>query len=598
MAAMEDDRITARQLDLRLLRRLFLYGVPYLHLIGAAFVFILLSTAARVAQPWIIQVAIDDHIAASDWDGLQTMSLVFLGVLVVEFLAFFLQTFCTGLLGQKVMFDLRARIFAHLQTLSISFFDRNPVGRIITRVTSDVENLNQFFTQGMVHVFSDIFLIAGIVVAMFLMSPLLAAWALLIMPLLILATFVFRHKVRKGFDAIRFHLARINTYLQENITGMKTVQLFLREERNARSFGRINRKHTEAHERTIMYFAVFFPLVELLSAGALALVIYQGGKAIGAGTLTFGTVFAFIRYLEMFFRPVADLAEKYNILQSAMASSERIFKLLDTEPEIRDGAGARGLDEPVESVAFEDVTFGYDPSEPVLKNLSFSVGKGETVALVGHTGAGKSTVINLLSRFYDIQEGRILVNGTDIRELGQRALRSRLVTVLQDPFIFSRTVAENIRLGEDRIADDVVEHAARIVNAHDFIAELPDGYDTMLVERGENISTGQKQLVSFARAMAFDPDLLILDEATASIDTATESLIQAAITELTRRRTSIVIAHRLSTIQNADTIIVLHHGRKAEEGSHVELLERRGLYHRLYQLQYKEEMIRSGKTAE
>jgi len=596
MAAMEKDTVTARQLDIKLFWRLFQFGLPHLHLIVIAFGLIMVGTATTLALPWIIQRAIDGPIAAKDLGALHTMVLFYLGVMVVDFLALYLQAFCTGMLGQRVMYDLRNRIFEKMQDLSIPWFDRNPVGRIVTRITSDVENLNQLFTQGIVLIFKDIFLIVGILVVMVAYNTTLSLWTFTVLPFLVVATFIFRNRVRNGFDAIRVHLARINSSLQENITGMKTVQLFLREAKNARIFGRINRDHTTAHERTIFYFALFFPIVDILSAGALALVIFKGGAAIGAGTLTFGVVFAFVRYLEMFFRPVADLAEKYNIFQSAVASSERIFKLLDRKPDVGDRDGALTIDEPIEDVAFENVTFGYDPDEPVIEDLSFHVARGETVALVGHTGAGKSTVITLLSRFYDVQKGRILVNGVDVKELAQQSLRSRLVIVLQDPFIFSRSVEENIRLGEETIDSDRVRSAARLVKADRFITNLPDGYDTQLVERGENLSTGQKQLLSFARAMAFDPDLLILDEATANIDTATEALIQSAISELTRKRTSIVIAHRLSTIQNADKIIVLHHGRKVEEGDHAALLARRGLYHRLYELQYKEEMIRGKRN--
>jgi len=592
MAAMEKDTITTGELDIKLFWRLFRFGIPHIHLIVIALVLILLGTATTLALPWIFQRAIDGPIANKDLGGLHTMALLYLGVMVIDFMALYVQAFCTGMLGQRVMYDLRNRIFEHLQTLSIPWFDRNPVGRIVTRITSDVENLNQLFTQGLVLIFKDIFLIVGILGVMVAYNTTLSLWTFTVLPFLVAATFIFRNRVRKGFDTVRVHLARINSSLQENITGMKTVQLFLREAKNARIFGRINREHREAHERTIFYFALFFPVVDILSAGALALVIFKGGQAIGAGTLTFGVVFAFVRYVEMFFRPVADLAEKYNILQSAIASSERIFKLLDRQPEVRDRSAPLRVDEPIGSVAFENVTFGYDPDEPVIKELSFRVNQGETVALVGHTGAGKSTVINLLCRFYDVQEGRIAVNGADVKELAQRSLRSRFVIVLQDPFIFSRSVEENIRLGKRAITDEEVRGAARLANADRFISGLADGYATELFERGENLSTGQKQLLSFARAMAFDPDLLILDEATANIDTATEALIQSAISELTRKRTSIVIAHRLSTIQNADKIIVIHHGRKVEEGNHAALLARRGLYHRLYELQYKEEVIR------
>jgi ATP-binding cassette subfamily B protein len=524
------------------------------------------------------------------------MALLFFGTLLLQALAAFLQSLSTQMLGQKVMYDLRNRLFAHLQKLSISFFDKNPAGRIITRVTSDVENLNQLFTEGIVAIIGDIFLIVGIVCAMLFMNRTLALWSFTVLPVLVVATFIFRKMVRKGFEDIRFHLARINTFLQENITGMKTVQLFLREAKNLELFSAINRDHTRAHERTIMCFAVFFPVVEIISSCALALVIYKGGEAVGAGLFGFGVVYAFIRYLEMFFRPLSDLAEKYNIVQAAIVSSERIFGLLDREPEIRDRTDASRVDPPVERVAFDEVVFGYDADNPVLKGVSFSVDRGQTLALVGHTGAGKTTVINLLQRFYDIQSGSIRVNGTDIRELEQRALRGLMVSVQQDPFIFSGKIRENIRLGEERITPEQVKEAARLVNAAPFIEALPQNYATDLVEKGENLSTGQKQLLSFARAMVFDPEILILDEATANIDTPTEALIQAAIAELTRKRTSIIIAHRLSTIQNADKIIVLHKGEMAEEGNHQELLSKRGLYWRLYQRQYKEQRIR-GKSA-
>jgi len=490
------------------------------------------------------------------------MAFFFFSVYLVQALGAFLQSYCTQMLGQKVMYDLRGRIFSHLQRLSISYFDKNPVGRIITRVTSDVENLNQLFTEGIVSIFGDLFLITGIVIAMLWYDRELAMWSFTVLPVLVTATFIFRHKVRKGFDDIRFHLARINAFLQENISGMKTVQLFLREAVNFRRFSAINREHTRAHERTVICFALFFPIVELLSAGALALVIYKGGEAVGMERLSLGVVFAFIRYLEMFFRPLSDLAEKYNIIQSAIVSSERIFKLLDREPDIKDAEDAAALTPPVERIEFQSVTFGYDPADPVLENVSFRVDRGQTLAIVGHTGAGKTTIINLLQRFYDIQGGAIRINDLDLHEYGLHSLRRAMVAVQQDPFIFSGSIEENIRLGKNTISDEDVSAAAQLVNANDFIEDLPEQYESRLVEKGDNLSTGQKQLLSFARAMAYDPEILILDEATADTDTPTEALIQSAIAALTRRRTSIIIAHRLSTIQNADNIIVLHRGKK------------------------------------
>lgn len=594
---LEEDKLTSRELDIKIFWRIFKFALAYFHLILLGILLIITASAASVAAPYILKLAIDGHIMKGDIPGLRQMALLFLGVLLLESILSFLQSLCTQMLGQKVMFDLRNRLFSHIQTLSVSYFDKNPVGRIITRVTSDVETLNEFFTQGIVSIFGDLFLITGILGAMLVMDRTLALWTFTVLPFLMAATFVFRRLVRKGFDDIRFHLARINAYLQETITGMKTVQLFLREAKNFQIFSGINRDHTRAHERTILCFAAFFPLVDFLSAAALAIVILKGGAAVGAGTLTFGVVFAFIQYLEMFFRPVSDLAEKYNILQSAIVSSERIFRILDKKPEVFDRAGAGELKPPVRRVEFDKVIFGYDPETPVLKGLSLTVENGQAVALVGHTGAGKTTIANLLERFYDIQSGRILINGTDIRDVKQHSLRSLMVTVQQDPFIFSGTVAENIRLGARAITGEDMKSAARLVHADPFIRLLPQGYGTRLVEKGENISTGQKQLLSFARAMAFDPEILILDEATANIDTRTEALIQSAIAELTRRRTSIIIAHRLSTIQNADKIVVLHRGEKVEEGNHQELLARRGIYWRLYQLQYKEERIR-GRMAE
>lgn len=596
--SVEEDRLAKHQLDAKLFWRLFRFGLPYLHMIVIGVVLIILTSAAFVIGPYIIKTAIDDHIMEGDYSGLRTMVLLYFIVLMVQGAAAFLQSYCTQMLGQKVMFDLRNRIFSHLQKLSVSYFDKNPVGRIITRVTSDVENINQLFTEGIVAIFGDLFLLAGIMGVMLYISPTLALWTFTVLPVLVAATFIFRRLVRNGFDNIRYHLARINANLQENITGMSTVQLFMREAKNFEIFSSINRDHTRAHERTILCFAVFFPVVELLSAGALALIIYKGGEGVGMGTLTFGTIFAFIRYIDMFFRPLSDLAEKYNIVQAAIVSSERIFRLLDRQPDVQDKPGAKEIKPPVERIEFEDVHFAYDEDKPVLNGVSFSVESGQTAALVGHTGAGKTTIINLLQRFYDIRSGSIRINGEDIRNLKQHALRSLMVSVQQDPFIFSGTVAENIRLGEKDIDDERMAAASRLVNAHVFIDQLPESYASRLVEKGENLSTGQKQLLSFARAMAFDPEILILDEATANIDTPTEALIQAAIAELIRKRTSIIIAHRLSTIQNADKILVLHRGKVIEEGNHNELLSNRGLYWRLYQLQYKEEELRRKELVE
>jgi len=594
--AMEKDKIEKKQLDLKLIWRLFKFSFPYMRLVILGVILMLLASAAYLAVPYLIKTAIDDCIMEEDVKALRQIALILAGLFLVQGIASFLHSYFTQMLGQKVMYDLRNRIFSHIQTLSISYFDKNPVGRIITRITSDVENLNQLFTQGIVAILGDLVIIVGIVTAMFLINTTLALWSLIGLPLLITAAFIFRWRVRKGFDDIRYHLARINAFLQENITGFSTVQLFLREKVNLRLFANINQDHTKAHERTIFCFAVFFPVVEFISAGALAIVIFKGGQAIGAEVFTFGALFAFIRYIEMFFKPVSDLADKFNILQSAVVSSERIFKLLDRKSEVSDNLSAKKIAAPVEKIEFDNVVFGYNPDNPVLKGVSFSVEKGRTLALVGHTGAGKTTVINLLERFYDIQSGSIKINGQEIREVTQKSLRSLMVAVQQDPFIFSAPVQDNIRMGEDRISDNAITKAARLVKANSFIDALPAQYETKLVEKGENLSTGQKQLLSFARAMAYDPEILILDEATANIDTPTEALIQSAIAELTRERTSIIIAHRLSTIQNADKIVVLHKGEKAEEGTHQELLSRKGIYWRLYKLQFNRSPIKGTST--
>ena len=589
---MEHDRSARRQWDAALLLRLLGLGLPHIHLIALGMIMLGISSAAAVAAPYLIKVALDDGIASGDTRKLYGTALLFLGVLVADAAGKFLQSYATQMLGQRVMYDLRRRLFAHVQRLSMSFFDRNPVGRIVTRLTNDVENLNQLFTEGIVAIFGDLILISGIVTCMLLLNRTLAFWTFTVLPFLVAATFVFRIKVRRAFDDVRFHLARINANIQENINGMSTVQLFLREGENFRIFSAINDDHRRANERTVHYFALFIPLVELISAVALAIVIVRGGAGVIAGTLTVGTVFAFIRYMEMFFRPVSDLADKFNILQSAVVSSERLFRLLDREPEVRDRPGAAPPARPVELIEFSNVTFGYDPAEPVIRNVSFTVERGRTVALVGHTGSGKTTLVSLLQRFYDVQEGAIRINGRDIRDFEQRALRGLMASVQQDPFLFTGTVSENLRLGEKEIDGERIRAAAALANARAFIEELPGKFESRLHEQGSNLSTGQKQLLSIARAMAFDPEILILDEATSSVDTVTESLIQAAIAELTRRRTSIVIAHRLPTTRGADRIIVMHRGRKVEEGNHAELVRRRGIYWRLYRMQYREEQIR------
>jgi len=487
------------------------------------------------------------------------------------------------------MYDLRMQIFRHLQKMDVAFFDKNPVGRLMTRVTTDVDALNELFTSGVISVFDDIFTLSGIIISLFLLNYKLALGIVAILPFLILVTLLFKIKVRDSYRRVRTAIARINAFLQENITGAAVVQLFGREKKQYQKFTHINKDHLDANLQSIFYYAIFFPLLEVISASAIALIVWYGGRQVLAGALTLGTLVAFIQYSDRFFRPISDLSEKYTILQAAMASSERIFKLLDTEPSVVAPSGSKTLAVEKGSIEFRNVSFAYKPGEPVLHNVSFRVEPGEKVAVVGATGAGKSTIISLLSRFYDVQEGEIRVDGENIRNFDLQGLRSSIGIVLQDVFLFSGSVAENIRLGNSRIPDAQVRKAAETVHASHFISRLENQFATKVGERGSSLSVGQKQLLAFARALAYDPKILVLDEATSSIDTETELLIRDALARLMADRTSIIVAHRLSTIQKADRIIVLHKGRIRETGSHQELLHLRGIYWKLYQLQYKDQ---------
>jgi ATP-binding cassette subfamily B protein len=495
------------------------------------------------------------------------------------------------------MMDLRREIYAHLQRLHVGFFDQNPVGRLMTRVTTDVDAVNELFTSGVVTVFGDLFTLFGIMGVMMAMNWKLALVTFSVIPLFFVVTNWFRAGSRATFREVRRWVARINAFLQENITGMSVVQLFRRETRNREAFAAINRQHTDANLAQIFYYAVFYPAIELLAALATALIILYGGWRVMAGTLTLGALVAFIQYSERFWRPISDLSEKFNILQAAMASSERIFTLLDTEPKVVAPGKPVHLPKVQGRVGFEGVTFGYQPGTPVLQDIDFTVEAGRSVALVGATGAGKTSIISLLTRFYDVEQGRVTLDGVDVRALDPAQLRSSLALVLQDVHLFSGTIASNIRLGSP-ISDERVRDAARAVHAHRFIDALPQGYETEVRERGATLSVGQKQLLSFARALAHDPRVLILDEATSSVDTETEGLIQDALKVLLQGRTAIVIAHRLSTIQHVDEILVLHKGRVRERGTHQELLAQRGLYWKLYQLQYKDQELRDAPEAE
>ena len=696
-----DDEVLGKAYDARLMRRLLGYMRPYRARIGVAFMAILGLSLVQLAPPYLTKVAIDTHIAAADVDGLTPLALLLLGVLAASYVLEAVQTWTLQVTGQRIIFDLRRQIHAHLQRLDVAFFDRNPVGRLMTRVTTDVDALNELFASGVVSVFRDVFMLAGIAVVLFVMDWRLAVVALSVLPLIAAVTQWFRRNARQSYREVRGWIARINAFLQENVTGMATVQLFRREARQHERFAAINRGCRDAHLASIFFYAVFYPAIEVLGALAVAAIIWFGGAWTLQGSLELGSLVAFVLYSQRFFRPISDLSEKFNILQAAMAASERIFALLDTPVAVADPApagalpvrlpdggtgrgepaagsaasmaagGPRQRDEanhaepaehsprartpdpgapavsvagplvdpgvPAASVAgplldagapavsvagplvdpgapavsvagplvdpgapaagtrgggrirFENVWFAYRGDQYVLEDVSFDVAPGRRVGVVGATGAGKSTLLNLLMRFYDVNRGRITIDGVDIRDLPLHDLRSRFGLVLQDVYLFSGTVADNIRLGNEAITDDDVRAAARGVHADRFIASLPDGLETAVAERGATFSVGQRQLLSFARALASRPPVLLLDEATSSVDTDTERLIQDALHVLMAGRTTIAIAHRLSTVRDMDTILVFHKGRLREQGSHRRLLAVRGLYHKLYQLQYRDQ---------
>jgi ATP-binding cassette subfamily B multidrug efflux pump len=595
----QEEEILGKAYDARLMRRLIKYLRPYRWHVVLGILLSVLVSAMEAVRPFFTKVAVDQNIAQGDKHGLLMTALLFFAVLVVRGLIQYLNSYLTQWIGQRTIYDLRMEVFAHLQKLGLRFFDRNPIGRLITRVTNDIEVLNEMFSSGIVMVFSDVFTIIGILWFMFSMSWELALISLSVLPILFYGTFLFRKKAREAYREVRLQVARINTFMQEHITGMTVDQVFNREQKAYGEFQGINAAHRDANIKSIFYYALFYPGVDLIGAIAIGLIIwYAGVDAIGGG-ITIGTVMAFLQFNEMFWRPIRDLSEKYNIMQTAMASSERVFKLLDDTTALPDPPnplpffGVRG------DIEFRNVWFAYNPApdaegkvEWILKDVSFAIRAGETAAFVGHTGAGKTTIISLLGRFYDVQKGEILIDGIDIRHIRQADLRKHIAVVLQDVFLFSGDIKSNISLGEESISDDRIRAAARVVGAHRFVEQLPHQYDQEVKERGSTLSVGQKQLISFARALAFHPRILVLDEATSSVDTETELLIQAAIGKLLHGRTSIVIAHRLSTIQSAHRIIVLHKGEIREMGTHQELLALGGIYYKLYQLQYKEQELK------
>jgi ATP-binding cassette subfamily B multidrug efflux pump len=679
----QEEEVLGKAYDSRLMARLLKYLRPYCWQVAIALASIVLKSFADVLGPYLTKVAIDRYLAPKEaatgtssgiWSwlspnavtGVAQIATIYVGLLVFSFLLEFLQTYYMQWTGQKVMFDLRRQIFRHLQRLHVAFFDKNPVGRLVTRVTTDVDALNEMFTSGVVSIFEDLFVLFGILGVMLCMNWKLALITFAVLPFIVVATKIFRDRVRDSYRRIRVAIARINSYLQEHISGMVVLQLFNRERKAYTRFSEINRSHMDAFKDAIMAYSVYYPVVEILSAIAIACVIWFGGGDVMRNTpvtsvavsfnwktliafrlvstvASLGVLVAFIQYALRFFRPIMDFSEKYNILQSAMAASERVFKLLDTPVQVVSPAVTKRPEGPGR-IEFDHVWFAYrealsNGSEPgkdhvenqhnvgtaalgrpaeqgsagsslstsstgksdqepdwVLRDVSFTIEPGETVAIVGHTGAGKTTLISLLLRFYDVQKGAVRIDGVDVKEMDLADLRSRFGVVLQDPFLFSGTIGGNIRLGTKRIQDADVEQAAEDVNLADFIRALPKGFDEEVRERGSTLSTGQKQLISFARALAHEPKILILDEATSSVDTETEFRVRDALNRMVEGRTSLIIAHRLSTVQRADKIIVMHKGQVREMGTHQQLLAQRGIYFKLYQLQYKDQETAIGNS--
>lgn len=592
----EEEQI-GKTYDFRVAKRLFRYLKPYWLLAAAALTLTLFTNILISTQPYFTKVAVDDFITPKKTDGIWLFALAFFGVFLFRFIFSYVQEILLNNVGQKVMFDIRTELFTKLQRQEIAYYDQYPVGRTMTRLTGDVDALNELFTSGVIDVLGDLVIIFAIIGIMFWLDWKLAVVSLMTVPMLFAATNWFRKHARNGFDMVRTRNAKLNAFLQEYISGAQTVQLFNAEHKALGRFRHINDDYRNANIETIYYYSIFYPLVDFIGAIGIAVVIfafgyeYLGGfSAAGAG-LTVGVLASFIQYSLQLFQPIRDLSDKFNVLQAAIVASHRIFILLDREVEVTTPAEPKKAGKAAGRIEFQDVWFAYKGEDWVLKDVSFEVNVGESIALVGHTGSGKTTITNLLMRFYDIQKGRILLDGVDVRDWDLHDLRSNFAVVLQDVFLFSGSIENNIRLGNKAIDRDRVEWAAREVHADEFVQKIEGTYESLVRERGAGLSVGQKQLISFARALAFDPTILILDEATSSIDTETEQMIQQAVTRVMTGRTSLVVAHRLSTIQKCDRIIVLHHGELRESGTHNELLAMRGLYWRLYQLQYSDEKL-------
>jgi ATP-binding cassette, subfamily B, multidrug efflux pump len=593
-----EDEIVGKMYDRRLMARLIRYVHPYNRLMLIVMLTLPLVAATKLAQPYILKIAIDNHIVTRNMAGLPALAAGFLGVILAESVFTFVEVYLLQYIGQKVMYDMRVALFTHIQRLSARFFDQTPVGSVVTRLTSDVEVLGEMFAAGIVTIVGDILVLAGIVGIMLWMNVKLSLVTFSVLPLLIWVAFTFRGWMRSAFRQVRARLGNLNSFITESIGGMAIVQLFNRERDEAQEFTRLNASYTEANLPVITWDAALYAVVETLSSIAVALIVWYGGGEIVKGTLSFGALVAFIQYIERFFSPVRDLSAKYSVMQGSMAALERIFALLDKQEERESAllperpADEKGVPEParqqaLREISFREIWFAYSGENYVLKGFSLNIRRGEKVALVGETGGGKTTVTRLLSRLYEVNRGSITINDVDIREMSLQSLRSRIGVVLQDPYLFSGSISYNISLGDPE-ALQRVEQAAAVVGADRFIKNLPNGFNEEVRERGVNFSAGERQLISFARAVAFDPEILVLDEATASVDPASERLIEQGLEGLMHGRTTLVVAHRLSTIRDADRIVVIHRGEKAEEGSHAELMAAKGLYYRLYQLQFKD----------
>lgn len=588
MNNLHEEEVLGKAFDAYLMKRLLKYAKPYISLIFISFLLLILITLSDLARPYLMKIAIDDYIVVGDKAGLGKIVLIFIAVITGGFICNYVQVYILHYTGQKIIYNMRQELYSHLLRLSLSFYDKNPVGRLVTRVSNDMENLNEMYTAVLVNLFKDLFTLIGIVIVMLRMNLKVALISFTAIPLIFLSAIIFRRESRKAYRLVRVKLAKINAALSENISGMKIIQIFNREDYKYDEFSAINDEHRQASLREVFVFAVFRPSMDLIFSFSLALLIWYGGGKVLQNELPFGVLFAFVNYIDQFFKPINDLTEKFNILQSAMASAERIFLLLDKEEEIKNIEAPKPLGRIKGKIEFKNVWFAYEGENWVLKDVSFTINPGETVAFVGATGAGKTTIISLITRLYDIQKGEILIDGKNIKEVDKYELRSQIAVVLQDVFLFTGDIKGNIRLNNEDIDDEKIKEVATFVNADNFIRKLPNKYDEKVMERGATLSAGQRQLLAFARALAFNPSVLILDEATSNIDTETELLIQDAIKKIIKDRTNIIIAHRLSTIQNADKIIVMHKGRIREIGKHQELLDKKGIYYDLYQLQYKE----------